>query len=102
VSKIETGAYYTFSTPSYERLVSGWLDSDEFVAAAAALLSDINYIHPFREGNGRTQRAFLDALAAHGGRELAWRNVSEDHNVEASAASLADPKSSALVRLLEE
>ena len=102
VSKIETGAQHTFHTPSHALLISGPLSPLEFVAAAADLLGDINYIHPFREGNGRTQRAFLDALAAHGGRELAWRNVSENDNIAASAASLADPTSPALAALLEK
>src|SRR5207302_6131632 len=31
------------------------LDRDEFVIAAGQFLSDLNALHPFREGNGRTQ-----------------------------------------------
>jgi len=33
----------------------------------ANLLDSINYLHPFREGNGRTQREFLRALALEKG-----------------------------------
>lgn len=29
------------------------------VAAMAELLGELNALHPFRDGNGRTQRAFL-------------------------------------------
>jgi cell filamentation protein len=29
----------------------------------AEILDNINYLHPFREGNGRTQREFLRLLA---------------------------------------
>ena len=55
---------------------------EAFVVGAAALLEKLNYIHPFREGNGRTQRAFLDQVAAVSGRTLAWRNVSQaDHHL---------------------
>lgn len=42
------------------------------------------------------------ALAAHGGRELAWRNVSEAENIAASAASVRDPQSLDLRILLEQ
>lgn len=34
----------------------------DFVADAARFLADLNAIHPFREGNGRTQLAFLSVL----------------------------------------
>ena len=31
------------------------------------LLAELNAIHPFRDGNGRTQLAYLTLLAARGG-----------------------------------
>lgn len=40
---------------------------DEFAPRAAHLLSEINAGHPFREGNGRTQLAYLNLLAASTG-----------------------------------
>ncbi|MDF2664328.1 MAG: toxin-antitoxin system, toxin component [Microbacterium sp.] len=43
-----------------------------------------SYIHPFREGNGRTQRAFLDQVARVSGRRLAWRNVTSREHLTAS------------------
>jgi len=36
----------------------------------AALLDNINYLHPFREGNGRTQREFIRVLALEKGYTL--------------------------------
>jgi cell filamentation protein len=36
----------------------------------AELLDNINYLHPFREGNGRTQREFLRLLAKEKGLSL--------------------------------
>ena len=36
----------------------------------AEILDNINYLHPFREGNGRTQREFLRLLAAVNGLSL--------------------------------
>jgi cell filamentation protein len=37
-------------------------DPNAFVSAAASFLADLNAIHPFREGNGRTQLTFLFLL----------------------------------------
>ena len=36
----------------------------------AEILDNINYLHPFREGNGRTQREFLRSLAFEKGLSL--------------------------------
>jgi cell filamentation protein len=41
-----------------------------FAAEAAHLLAELNAIHPFREGNGRTQLAFLVLLAERAGHPL--------------------------------
>ena len=42
-------------------------DRRAFAARAADLLAEINAGHPFREGNGRTQLAFLKLLALNAG-----------------------------------
>ena len=36
----------------------------------AEILDNINYLHPFRDGNGRTQREFLRLLAKEKGLQL--------------------------------
>lgn len=46
------------------------LTAEEFSTAAAHFLSELNVIHAFREGNGRTQLAFLALLAARAGHPL--------------------------------
>ena len=46
------------------------LSSDEFTRDAAHFLAEINAIHPFREGNGRTQLTFLALLAERAGQPL--------------------------------
>lgn len=43
--------------------------------ALATIYNTINTAHPFREGNGRTQRLFVDALAAESGHRLDWTKV---------------------------
>jgi cell filamentation protein len=56
----------------------------EFARKAARLLAEINALHPFREGNGRTQRLFVDALANQAGHQLYFDVVSRERMVQAS------------------
>jgi cell filamentation protein len=55
--------FVTLQGPNF---LSG-IDDDTFIRAAADFLADLNIIHPFREGNGRTQLAFLRALGLRAG-----------------------------------
>ena len=53
-------------------------------------LSEINVIHPFREGNGRTQRIYCQQLCKNTGKfYLDFSMASEDEMLEASVASFA-------------
>ena len=45
-------------------------DKPKLANHLAELLDSINYLHPFREGNGRTQREFIRALASEKGYTL--------------------------------
>jgi cell filamentation protein len=45
-------------------------DPKDFVPAASTFLADLNAIHPFREGNGRTQLTFLFLLGHRAGHPL--------------------------------
>ena len=42
----------------------------DFAEQAGPILGDVNYVHPFREGNGRTQLLYLDQLAAQAGHPV--------------------------------
>jgi len=42
-------------------------DKLQIVEKLAEILDNVNYLHPFREGNGRTQREFLRLLALEKG-----------------------------------
>ena len=50
-------------------------------------LSEINVLHPFREGNGRAQRLFIEYLAENAGYSVDFSQVTDTHMIEASAAS---------------
>jgi cell filamentation protein len=49
--------------------------------------AEINSAHPFREGNGRTQRAFLSQLAAAAGYQIEWARLEAQRNIDASRAA---------------
>lgn len=63
---IEHAASICFADLAEERHLSG-LGRDEFVERLATHYEKINYIHPFREGNGRTQRIFWNRVALQAG-----------------------------------
>lgn len=50
-------------------------------------LGEINVFHPFREGNGRSQRLFIEYLAKQAGFSVDFSQVSDKQMIEASAAS---------------
>lgn len=50
----------------------------------AFYLSEINVIHPFREGNGRAQRVFIEYLANMKGYYLDFSSVTQQEMIEAS------------------
>jgi cell filamentation protein len=66
---------------------------DAFVGRLTHYLGEVNALHPFREGNGRAQRAFLRQLARDAGFMLAWQHLDPVRNIEASAAIMrGDPE----------
>lgn len=54
---------------------TGGASFEDFTAAAAVFLADLNAIHPFREGNGRAQLAFLHLVAERAGHPLDMKKV---------------------------
>jgi len=47
----------------------------DFAVRAGEIIGDVNYIHPFREGNGRAQMLYLEQLAARAGHRLDLRLI---------------------------
>ena len=48
---------------------------DDFIADFSYYYSETNKIHPFPEGNGRTQRAFFSLLARKCGYIIPWKRI---------------------------
>ncbi|MBV1780837.1 Fic family protein [Paeniglutamicibacter sp. ABSL32-1] len=60
------------------------LDHGAFVNKLSYYYNSVNYIHPFREGNGRTQREFLNRVADSAGWFINWGAVYGDQLNETS------------------
>lgn len=63
------------------------ISREEFVKKAAFYFSEINALHPFREGNGRAQREFMREIALHQGYRVHFANICESEMLNASIAS---------------
>jgi cell filamentation protein len=59
------------------------LDADAFAGRVAHFLAELNAIHPFREGNGRTQLSFLTLLADNAGHPLDLERLDPDAILQA-------------------
>jgi cell filamentation protein len=84
---IESYAAEVFSALAKEQHLRG-LPRTRFVDRLTHYLAEVNAIHPFREGNGRTQRAFFHQLSRDAGWPIDWSNLDRDRNTSASVASL--------------
>ncbi|MBL4571602.1 MAG: Fic family protein [Gammaproteobacteria bacterium] len=60
------------------------LEKGEFIVKAATHFGEINFVHPFRDGNGRTQRVFFDHLAARAGHSFDWSRIDQKEIIQAT------------------
>lgn len=54
------------------------LDPEQFADIAGEIMGDINYVHPFREGNGRTQLQYFKQLAEQAGHSADLTMIKKD------------------------
>ncbi|MCL1829916.1 MAG: Fic family protein [Oscillospiraceae bacterium] len=82
---------YTYADNIFGKLkAENWLRGLDRVAIIKRLsyfMSEINTLHPFREGNGRTQRIFFAELARRAKYELDFSKVDADALLEADIAA---------------
>lgn len=60
------------------------LSKEKLSERLAFYLGEINAVHPFREGNGRTQRLFIQFLAQTNGFKLDFSKITNEQMLEAS------------------
>ena len=76
-AQIESTSSAIFSRLEKQCFLVG-LDKAHFISAIVDLYERTNELHPFREGNGRTQRVFLSQLARHAGYVIDFTRVDPD------------------------
>ena len=66
------------------------LTREQLAKRLAYYMSELNVLHPFREGNGRTIREFIRELAYDNGYLLDIRNIEANDMLEACKKSITD------------
>lgn len=69
-----------------EQYLTG-LGKDSFIVRSAWYIGEINTLHPFREGNGRTLRVFMWLLGIRNGWEFQFENMDGNEWLNACIAS---------------
>lgn len=74
----------------------------EIVSKLAEILDNVNYLHPFREGNGRAQREFIKLLALNKGLKLNLNPPDDKTVYERYMQGTIESDVSVLTSLIEE
>lgn len=98
---IESSAENLFSKLRDENYLRGIDDMDDYINALAYYMGEMEALHPFMDGNGRTSRFFFHILSLKAGYEIGWGSADPDHFLEANVAAL-DGDYQALIDVLEE
>ena len=78
---LDAASIESIGTRCFAKVKDGYFENlsfDEFVKRIAEFYNDVNYIHPFREGNGRTQRIYFAQLIRHYGYDINFADVDTD------------------------
>jgi cell filamentation protein len=76
------------------------LPPEKFAERLAGYLGEINFLHPFREGNGRTQRQFSYQLSQRAGYALDWRAIG-NHAMRDACIHFEHNDATKLTRLIQ-
>jgi cell filamentation protein len=74
----------------------------EFAGIAGRVMADLNYVHPFREGNGRAQQTFIEELGRECGHDVDFTVITQGRMIEASIAVTNDPDHPAMRNMIED
>lgn len=93
-------AEYEYIEPELNRLLNELmkenylrgLSKEELSEKLAYYLSELNVLHPYREGNGRTIREFIRELALKNGYKLNLSKIDPKEFLNASIKSIVDIK----------
>lgn len=82
VSYIESQLKRQLSDLKSEKYLKG-LSYEKFLERLAHYMAELNMIHPFREGNGRSLRVFIRQLALYCGYDIDWNEIEREEYMNA-------------------
>ncbi|PDQ36574.1 MAG: hypothetical protein B5766_00070 [Candidatus Lumbricidophila eiseniae] len=101
VSMIERAADFVAQELREDDYLRG-MDRRTFIARFAHHYDQLNYVHPFREGNGRAQRLFWDRVACDAGWQLSWLEVTGEIDDAACRAAAEERDLEPLITMLDQ
>ena len=87
-SNLDYFANVIFSKLEQDNYFINFSDQEK-ITKLVDLFGDINALHPFREGNGRTQREFIEELAKVNGISLDLTQIGQNTMIDASHKSMS-------------
>lgn len=63
---------------------------DEFIVRLSYIMTELNVLHPFREGNGRTIRELVREICFDCGYVIDWYEINHDDILRASKKAIVD------------
>ena len=99
VQRIQPSLQTLLETLGKEQHLKG-LDLPAFSRRAGHYMGELNAIHPFRDGNGRTQREFIRQLALRGSFVVNWSRITRPRMGDASHLSFQKADNSGLADLI--
>lgn len=83
INRIEPEANRLFHQLAQENYLVG-LPYDSLIVKLAEYYSDLNVIHPFREGNGRAQRLLFEHIIINCGFQISFAGINPDEWIQAN------------------
>ncbi|MBX0314514.1 Fic/DOC family protein [Planococcus glaciei] len=98
---IEPELYKIFEELAEENYLKD-LPREKFISRLAYFLAELNALHPFREGNGRTVREFARQLSLNAGYQLEWERIPEPAEIINAFVDSFNANNERLEKLLDE
>jgi len=68
------------------------MDFNTFVETISYIMTELNVLHPFREGNGRTIRELVREICFDCGYTIDWYEINHDDILRVAKLSVFDEK----------
>lgn len=98
---IESMAEEIFGKLAKDNYLRNIEDRDDFINELAYYMGEVEALHPFKDGNGRTARFFFYQLMLEAGYDFAWDEVDPNRMLEANIAAI-DGDYQPLIDVLED